>query len=230
MVLLFSPFMKILAMNASPHKKNSNTLQLVEAALTGAAEAGAETEFLDICEYNIQYCTGCGICYQTGECPITDDYAEILSKMQDADGLIIGTPVYINAITAQLKTVLDRMADIIHCQKFTGKYGIVVTTGGGGGTDDVIPYLGNTLQVLGANMCGGVGAVMGDGPERFEHQKKEAIKSGEILVNAINNQTTYPEQEVFHAQMKEHMSNLVSANRETMQHEYQYLKNRGWIE
>ncbi len=165
---IFSPLMKILALNASPHRKNSNTLQLVEAALRGASEAGADTEFLDICEYDIKYCTGCGICYQTGECPIKDDYAEILSKMQDADGLIIGTPVYINAVTAQLKTLLDRMADVIHCQAFTGKYGIVVTTGGGGGTDEVISYLGNTLQVLGANMCGGVGAVMGGGPEQCQ--------------------------------------------------------------
>ncbi|WP_165077786.1 flavodoxin family protein, partial [Methanogenium sp. MK-MG] len=130
--------MKILAVNASPRRKNSNTLRLVEAALTGAADAGADTELLDICEYDIGYCTGCGICYQTGECPVKDDYTDILSRMQAADGLIIGTPVYINAVTAQLKTLLDRMADVIHCQAFTGKYGIVVATGGGGGTDEVI--------------------------------------------------------------------------------------------
>ncbi|WP_245618689.1 flavodoxin family protein [Methanogenium cariaci] len=123
--------MKILAINASPRGKKSNTLRLVEAALTGAADAGgADTEFLDLCESDIGYCTACGICYQTGECPIQDDYAGILSKMQAADGLIIGTPVYINAVTAQLKTLLDRMADVIHCQAFAGKYGIVVTTGG----------------------------------------------------------------------------------------------------
>lgn len=222
--------MKILAINASPRGKNSNTLQLVEAAIAGAADAGAKIEYLDICRYDIRYCTGCGKCYQTGECPIQDDYADILSKMQNADGLIIGTPVYINAVTAQLKTMLDRMADIIHCQAFTRKYGIVITTGGGGGTDDVISYLGNTLQVLGANMCGGVGAIMAEGPEKFEQQKNEATKMGKILVNAITNQIEFPEQEELHAQMRVHMSALVSANRENMQHEYQYLKEKGWIE
>lgn len=222
--------MKILALNASPRGKNSNTLQLVEAALTGAENAGAETELIDICQYEIKYCTGCGTCYQTGECPIQDDYADILTKMHSADGLIIGTPVYINAVSAQLKTLLDRMADVIHCQAFAGKYGIVVTTGGGGGTDEVITYLGNTLQVLGANMCGGVSAVMAEGPERFEQQKKEAGKAGDMLVNAIADQTTYPEQELFHAEMKHHMTALVSANRKTMEHEYQCLKEKGWIE
>ncbi|KAF1074680.1 hypothetical protein MKMG_01904 [Methanogenium sp. MK-MG] len=71
---------------------------------------------------------------------------------------------------------------------------------------------------------------MADGPENFEQQINEAEKKGEALVHAIRNKTTYPEQEAFHAEMREHMSALVSANRETMQHEYQYLKNIGWIE
>ena len=222
--------MKVLAINASPRGKNSNTRQLVMAALSGAEEAGADTEYLDICEYDIRYCTGCATCYQRGECPIQDDYAEVLAKMQAADGLILGSPVYINAVSAQLKTLLDRMPDVIHCQAFTGKYGIAVTTGGGGGTDDVIAYLGTTLQVLGANMCGGVAAVMADGLERFEEQKTVAKNAGKNLVQAIGEKTTYPEQEAFHAQMKERMTALISANRDTMQHEYEYLKNRGWIE
>lgn len=221
--------MKILAINASPRGKNSNTRQLVEAALSGAKEAGADIEYLDICEYDIGYCTACAICYHTGVCAIQDDCAEVLAKMQDADGLILGSPVYINAVSAQLKTLLDRMPDLIHCQAFTGKYGIVVTTAGGSGTDDVIAYLGNTLQVLGANMCGGVAGIMSYGPERFEHQKTEAKNAGKILVQAINEKTTYPEQEAFHAFMKSRMTALVSANRDTMHHEYEYLKNRGWI-
>ena len=222
--------MKILALNASPRGKNSNTLQLVKAALTGAADAGAETELLDVCRYDIRYCTGCGECYQTGECPIKDDYHEILEKIHAADGLIIGTPVYINAVAAQLKTLLDRMADVIHCQAFAGKYGIVVTTGGGGGTDEVISYLGNTLQVLGADMCGGVGAVMAEGPEIFAQRMQEAETTGKDLVEAIANRTKYPEQEAFHAQMKAHMTALVRANRECMEHEYRYLKDKGWID
>lgn len=222
--------MKILAINASPRGKGSNTLRLVEAAIRGAAGAGAKTEYIDLCKFHVGYCTGCGNCYQTGECIIKDDYAEILDKMQDADGLIIGTPVYINSVTAQLKTLLDRMADIIHTQAFSRKYGIVVTTGGGGGTDDVISYLGTTLQVLGANMCGSVGAVMAEGPEVFNQKVGEAEKTGNELAFAITNRTTYPDQEEFHAQMRSHMTALVCANRETMEHEYQYLSEKGWIE
>ena len=51
--------------------------------------------------------------------------------MMDADGIVLGSPNYINQVTAQLKTVLDRMADSIHCQSFAGKYGCGVCTAGG---------------------------------------------------------------------------------------------------
>ncbi|MGA1061462.1 MAG: NAD(P)H-dependent oxidoreductase, partial [Ilumatobacteraceae bacterium] len=39
------------------------------------------------------------------------------------DGIVLGSPVYINSVTAQLKLVIDRLADAIHCQMFEGKYG-----------------------------------------------------------------------------------------------------------
>lgn len=44
-------------------------------------------------------------------------------KMMSADGIVQGSPVCIFSVTAQLKTIIDRLADAIHCQVFTGKYG-----------------------------------------------------------------------------------------------------------
>lgn len=79
-------------------------------------------------------------------------------------------------------------------------------------------------------MCGGVAALMADGSERFEEQKTVSADLGKNLVQAIREQTTYPEQEAFHADMKERMIALVTANRDMWVHEYEYLKNRGWIE
>ena len=40
--------------------------------------------------------------------------------MMDADGIVLGSPVYINGVTAQLKTMIDRLADAIHCQMLEG--------------------------------------------------------------------------------------------------------------
>jgi len=65
--------MQICGINASPRGAESTTRLLVEAVLDGAREAGADTRYIDLCEYDIAYCTGCGVCYATGECVLIDD-------------------------------------------------------------------------------------------------------------------------------------------------------------
>lgn len=60
--------MKIVAIQSSPRRKNSNTLKLVNAALDSAQEAGAEVELADITKMDLRYCTGCQICRRKGVC------------------------------------------------------------------------------------------------------------------------------------------------------------------
>ena len=100
--------MKILGINGSPRGKNSRTLKLVSAVLDGAKERGAETELVDIGALDIRYCLGCQVCYAEGECVQEDDLSDLWEKMMRADGIVLGSPVYINNVTAQLKTVIDR--------------------------------------------------------------------------------------------------------------------------
>ena len=61
--------MKIIGINASPRGKRKQYLQLVKPVLKGAESEGAETELVDLYKLHIEYCTGCGACYATGECP-----------------------------------------------------------------------------------------------------------------------------------------------------------------
>jgi len=222
--------MKIVALNGSPRGAGSNTLRLLKAAMEGAAEAGADVHYYDITGQDIRYCIGCGKCYETGSCIFDDDYEEILMHMLDADGIFVASPVYINSITAQLKTLIDRMADVVHCQKFRGKYAAMITTGGGGGTDCVLDYLANTWQVFGADVVGGTSAVMAEGEERFAAAIDASRLLGRSLADAIANAAPYPEQEAFHAVMKEHMTALVRAHRDEWPSEYSYLQETGWIE
>ncbi len=98
--------MKIIAIQSSPKRKNSNTLKLIEAALEGAREAGAETEIIDITRFKINYCKGCVTCYKDGICHQKDDYNAIKEKILEADGIILSSPNYIDNITAQLKTLI----------------------------------------------------------------------------------------------------------------------------
>ncbi len=148
-------------MNGSPRGSRSQTLRLVRAVLDGARDAGAEVEFVDICKLDIGYCRGCLVCYERGECVRRDDFPGLYQKMLASDGIVLGSPNYINSVTAQIKTMLDRMGDAIHCQFFLGKYGCAVSTAGGSRADEVVDYLNDVLQTLGANTVGGVGVILG---------------------------------------------------------------------
>src|SRR5512135_1813803 len=105
--------MKTLGLNASPRGSKSQTLQLVKTVLNGARSQGCEVELVDLCKLNIEYCTACGVCYKTGKCNKEDDFQPLYQKILSADGLVMGSPNYFRSVTAQMKTLVDRMADAV---------------------------------------------------------------------------------------------------------------------
>jgi multimeric flavodoxin WrbA len=88
--------MNILAINGSPRGKNSNTDQLLIPFLKGAQEGGAIVEELYLSQKNIKGCQGCFACWvkTPGKCVLKDDMPELLDKVNAADVLIFGTPLY----------------------------------------------------------------------------------------------------------------------------------------
>ena len=219
--------MKIVAINGSPRGLRSQTLRLVRAVADGAASAGADVEIVDVCKLQIEYCNGCLVCCERGECIKDDDFSGLYQTMLESDGIVLGSPNYINSVTAQTKTLFDRMADAIHCQMFIGKYGCAVATAGGSGADEVVSYLNGVLQTLGANTVGGVGVVLGGDPETIVPAEGRAYELGRRLAEAIANKETYPEQERLHAMMLERMRALITANKDRWHHEYDYWKAAG---
>ncbi len=99
--------MNILAISMSPRAKGS-TVTLLEKALEGAREAGAETELYSVAGKKIEGCDGCWGCMKTGQCHIKDDMQGLYDKMVAADGIIFGMPIYFYGMSAQAKTVMDR--------------------------------------------------------------------------------------------------------------------------
>lgn len=98
---------KIIGIIGSP-RKGSNTEIYVKKALESAENAGADTEIINLATAEIEPCIACNICKNTGECAIYDDMREINDKLREAQGIIIGSPVYFGNVTSQLKMFMDR--------------------------------------------------------------------------------------------------------------------------
>jgi len=140
---------------------------------------------------------------------------------------VLGSPNYINSVTAQFKTMLDRMADSIHCQSFAGKYGCAVSTAGGSMADEVADYMNAVLVNLGATTVGRVGVLVGADPNAIAAGEKQAKELGRKLADAIRTKWHDPVQENVHLERREYFKRLVSFNRDLWKHEYDYWKGSG---
>lgn len=99
---------KVLILSSSP-RRGGNSDTLCDAFMRGAAEAGNEVEKIFLRDKTIHYCTGCSTCSLHGKpCPQKDDAAGVIEKMVAADVIVLATPVYFYAMSAQLKTLIDR--------------------------------------------------------------------------------------------------------------------------
>ena len=221
--------MKIIAIQSSPKRKNSNTLKLVEAALEGAREAGADTEVIDITRLKINYCKGCVTCYKDGICHQKDDYNAIIEKMIAADGIILSSPNYIDNITAQLKTLFDRSANFIHEQLLDGKYGLSITTSGSGNDEFVLGIMNHFINAAGGAVVGGIGCGMGQGPAAFEAAVKKSHDIGKELAQAIKENKAYPDQVAAHKVWKDRFAMNIQRNKENWKHNYEHWVEKGWI-
>jgi multimeric flavodoxin WrbA len=221
--------MKILGINASPKGKESQTLRLVRSVLQGAKQEGAEGEIIDLYSLHIEYCTACGTCYSSGECTLIDDFPELFDQILEADGIVLGSPNYIDSVTAPLKAAFDRMADAIHCQMLSGKYGCSVCTAGGSGQKEVVGYMNHVLTILGATVVGGVGVAIGRDLSAILQAEKDSVALGKKLAQSVRGEHQYPEQEEIHRQRREYFCQLVKYNKTRWAHEYDWWVEKGAI-
>jgi len=104
--------LKILAIIGS-FRKEGNTDLIIDRVLAGAEAGGAITEKIFVDDLRIAPCQGCLECRKEGICKNDDDLMDIVRKIEEADGIIVGSPIYGNYMTGQLKILLDRMMGVI---------------------------------------------------------------------------------------------------------------------
>lgn len=105
---------KILGINGSPNE-HSNTHKLVDYCLQEAERTdGQILDLIDLAKLDIGFCRGCRIC-NGSQCVIEDDFSRIVEpNLLEADGIILGTPVYIASMSGLLKTMIDRTYKLRH--------------------------------------------------------------------------------------------------------------------
>ncbi len=99
--------MNVLAINGSPHEKGC-TYTAISLVAEELKKQGIETEIVSVGTKPVQGCIACGKCKDTGRCVFDDVVNICLEKMEKADGIIIGSPVYYSGISGQMKSFLDR--------------------------------------------------------------------------------------------------------------------------
>ncbi|MBN2241014.1 MAG: flavodoxin family protein [Dehalococcoidales bacterium] len=99
--------MRVLAIAGSP-RRNGNTDILLAELLRGAADKGAETKTIVLNKMKFVGCQHCDACLKDGNCILKDDMQEIYPEFEQADVIVLATPMQFMAMTAPVKAMIDR--------------------------------------------------------------------------------------------------------------------------
>jgi multimeric flavodoxin WrbA len=102
--------MKVVGISGSA-RKDGNTALLIRTVFEPLREAGIECELVELAGKRVHGCTACYKCAQErgGNCVgVKDDANEVIAKMVDADGIILGSPTYYADLSAEMKALIDR--------------------------------------------------------------------------------------------------------------------------
>ena len=107
--------MKVVGINGSP-RINGNTAILIRTVFSELEQRGIETELIQLADKPIKGCSACWGCMtqKNQRCVINDDcFNECFAKMVEADGIILGSPVYSAGVTSQIKALIDRASIVL---------------------------------------------------------------------------------------------------------------------
>ena len=145
--------MKVLMLNGSP-KANGNTARaLQEMEKTFLAE-GVEVEIVHVGNQAIRGCIACGHCYKNGKCVFDDLVNEVAPKFEEADGLVIGSPVYYASANATLMAFVQRLFYSTRFPK-TMKVGTAVCAARRGGLSSTYDEMNKFFGISGMPIASG---------------------------------------------------------------------------
>ena len=127
--------MKLLAINGSP-RKQGNTATLLKKALEGAASKGGETELIHLADLQYRGCISCFNCKRVngksyGKCSLDDSLTPVLKRIEEADALILGSPIYFGRQTGLISSFMERLLFqyLVYDSEYTSLFGKKIATG-----------------------------------------------------------------------------------------------------
>ncbi len=143
--------MKVLMLNGSP-RANGNTSIALNELKTTLEKNGIEVEIIQVGNMEIKGCKGCLYCREHGKCVMNDVVNEVASKLEQADGLVVGSPVYYASANGTLVCLLDRL---FYSTKFnkTMKVGASVAVARRGGCSSTFDELNKYFTISGMPVC-----------------------------------------------------------------------------
>lgn len=139
--------LKVLLINGSPNHKGCTYTALYEVEQT-LNTAGVDTELITVGHKNIRGCIGCRKCKTTGKCSFDDIVNEIAPKFDEADGLVVGSPVYYASPNGTLISFLDRLFYSVGTDK-SMKVGAAVVSARRGGCSSTFDVLNKYFTISG---------------------------------------------------------------------------------
>ena len=223
--------LKVVAINGSPKGAVGNTSRIVSMVAEALTGHGVELEEIFLSEKRIEYCVGCGHCLEKSRCWRNDDHGRLTDLLSSANGVILASPVYFGAVTAQMKAFIDRALTLGHKPRTTWKPGLAISVSAGKGESDTGRYLARVLHPFGAFPVGILTAIAVR-PGDFTGEEWVRARAADLardLAVAIKEKRRYPvtdEDFGFYLFMRE----LVSENRDFMTGDYEHWRKNGLLE
>lgn len=211
--------MKIIGILSSPHR-NGSTAKLLNEALKGAGDRGAEVEFIYLPDYDLKFCVGCQTCLSEDHCALQDDINPLREKVLRADGLILASPAYEADINAVMKNFFDRIMPYTgYRSTFRSKYVAGISTAGAFGAKKTAKRL--TELVTGFHQMGKVSGTLAAhvGWGEVQPYMDKAKRLGEKIADDIISKKAYRLQQpvrklIFNLIVKNGMEKMIIENKD----------------
>ncbi len=185
---------EIVIFNGSP-RRDGNIATLLEAVADGAQAHGARVKSYTLLRMKFMACQGCFYCRANNDCVINDELREALQMVKTAQGIVVGSPIYMMQITGPVKNMYDRffpLTDNLYRPRFGTKKMLAVYSQGMEEAhlfDSYFAYTASIFPALGFDLMDNIICTGANDPERAGKNvdlKIRAYEAGKAMALALD--------------------------------------------